>query len=264
MGNIINNNIIDGVHYMVFDPSKNITALVDTDTNVESFELISKKIMEREKTVEQVGFLSYANDSDIKLRMAGGEFCGNATMCAAAYVHMKNKKENVKVNVFSIDNPINVNINSVKDNEWTAEVLMPSATKIENVNFKNGKSYPIVFFSSIAHVIVEIDNFSNIDKNNSELILKQLCGEYNIPSIGMIYYDKNNSKISPLVYVKNIDTMFWENACASGTTAIGMYLYHTNNKEINLNIIQPSGAVLKVYNKNNGIYLSGNVKLISI
>ena len=219
--------------------------------------------MEREKLVEQVGFLSYEEGCDIKLRMAGGEFCGNATMCAAAYIYMKEKKEKLNVKIYSIDNLVEVNIKSLNKTEWDAEVLMPKSTSIKNLNFENDKNYPVVFFTSIAHIIVDIENLSDIDKIKSELMLKKFCNEQNISAAGLIYYDNKNYKIYPLVYVKNIDTMFWENACASGTTAVGMYLFNKNKKEINLNIIQPSGVILNIYNKNDDIYLKGNVKLIS-
>ena len=44
--------------------------------------------------MEQVGFVSAPSDSgcDIDLQMAGGEFCGNATMSAAALVAMRSGK----------------------------------------------------------------------------------------------------------------------------------------------------------------------------
>ena len=65
------------VEYIIYNPAGNITALVLGDEyNSEQRKLINNAIMEREKRVELVGFLS---QKDKKLTMAGGEFCGNAT-----------------------------------------------------------------------------------------------------------------------------------------------------------------------------------------
>ena len=79
------------VTYSLFDPTGNITLLVETPVPEEDQPSVAAALMKVEPSVEQVGFVSAPSDSsrDIDLRMAGGEFCGNATMSAAALAVMR-------------------------------------------------------------------------------------------------------------------------------------------------------------------------------
>jgi diaminopimelate epimerase len=75
------------MRYSLFDPTGNITALVERETEPERQPEIASDIMRRRPEVEQVGFVRFDTaDPEVQaeLRMAGGEFCGNACMSAAA------------------------------------------------------------------------------------------------------------------------------------------------------------------------------------
>ena len=71
------------VRYRMFDPTGNLTLLVETPVEAARQAETAARLLEAEPATEQVGFLCAAPDADIALRMAGGEFCGNAAMCAA-------------------------------------------------------------------------------------------------------------------------------------------------------------------------------------
>lgn len=204
--------------YYLFDPTGNITALVDGPYD-------SKKIMEMEPSCEQLGYFSFDNDkgADINIAMAGGEFCGNATMCAA---YMTGKSE-VKVYVEGTG-MINVTVNG---SEFSVD--MPKPVEITQIN-----GYPLVRFKGIDHVIIE-------DDLDPELI-KQWCeGD----ALGFMYL--NGDTLKPLVYVKSIGTLLYENSCASGTTAVGYY------KGCSVELKQP-GGILKFCDGK----LTGTVKLL--
>jgi diaminopimelate epimerase len=75
------------IKYCIFDPTGNITALVETGVEEARQPEVASLIMSRHPDVEQIGFVCFSEqngDADVSLRMAGGEFCGNATMSAAA------------------------------------------------------------------------------------------------------------------------------------------------------------------------------------
>ena len=74
---------------------------------------------------------------------------------------------------------------------------------------------------------------------------------------------ENKVKMLPLVYVKDVDTLYWESSCASGTTALGAYLYKKIKKEVSVNVIQPSGTTLHIKINNNEYLLRGIVSLMS-
>lgn len=262
---------LENIDYIVFDPSKNITALVISKVDPSSYIDISKKIMDKEPQVEQVGFLTYDGGIDILLRMAGGEFCGNATMCAAVYCAMKNdlSKASVKVKVLGVDEIINVEVKKTNDNEWEGIVKMPKALEIKDATFPDGKTLPVVFYSRIAHIIIQDDgSITHIpDKERAELTIKKYCDFLKVPALGMMYFNSKDSNLVPLVYVKLVDTLFWENSCASGTTAVGAWVFSKQNatncvKLANIDMKQPSRAILTIYNDENGsIYLKGYVRL---
>ena len=79
------------VRYSIWDPSGNITALVESPVPVERQSAVAAELMARHPAVEQLGFVSWqAEDgTDAVLRMAGGEFCGNASMSAAALLQSR-------------------------------------------------------------------------------------------------------------------------------------------------------------------------------
>ena len=65
------------------DSTTRITILVVSPVPVSDQPDIAEMLMEHEPSCEQVGFISASDDSDIRLRMAGGELCGNAAMSTA-------------------------------------------------------------------------------------------------------------------------------------------------------------------------------------
>ena len=203
--------------YYLLDPTGNITALVTDDTPAE-------EIFKKEPDCEQVGYIEYRDGCDIYLRMAGGEFCGNATMCAA---YLTGKKE---ADVF-VEGTGHV---KVKTDGNTGSVLMPKPYEITALN-----GYPMVRFKGMDHIIIE-------DRELDESLIKEWCiGE----AMGFMYLKGNELK--PLVYVRDIDTLFYENSCASGTCAIGEY----KGKPVELK--EPAGKL-----KYENGYLTGSVRLI--
>ena len=71
------------IKFKIYNPAGNITALVIGDKySLEERKIINNKIMSEDSRIEQVGFVS---ETEKRLTMAGGEFCGNATRSAILY-----------------------------------------------------------------------------------------------------------------------------------------------------------------------------------
>lgn len=220
------------VSYMIFNPAGNITALVLGDEyNLEQKRLINSRIMEKETIVEQVGFLSL---KDRKLTMAGGEFCGNATRCAALYYMKEQQAIELEIN----RNKIEAGINE-KGEVWCEIPIQ--GYKIEKIE---ENIYKIILKGITILVVKEIENYNDLKQSAINLIKK-----YNIDddAIGVMFVDKleNNIKIYPIVWVKEIDTLFFENACGSGTIAVTMLESMLENASKEYKVIQPSGDILK-------------------
>lgn len=296
------------IEYVVMDPSKNITILVLTEINKSCYGEIAKILLNKEKNAEQVGFLTFTKDCDINICMAGGEFCGNATMSAAVYYALKNNKnaENVKIKIQGLNQKVNVKVQALEDIKsnscypiYEGQVSMPRAKDIKEIKFASGDIFPVVFFEGIAHIIIDVNanekiissdhnvklksNFLHIISNDDlkkylENNIKSWCEFLNVPALGAIiieenkkngllienHINKNNEvRITPLVYVKLVDTLYWENSCASGTTAVGEFLMSKNKNENTISVLQPSGVSLVVKKDNSdGLALIGNVEFL--
>lgn len=268
------------IEYVVMNPSGNITILVMSDVeDEEEYYFVAKKLLELEPAAEQVGFLQYDDESDIILSMAGGEFCGNATMSAAVYYGILHglSDGNAVVKSSGADELVNVHIKKI--NEWEGTVEMPKPLEISEVDFGNDEKFPVVFFKGIAHVIIDNscgarpdDEFTKI---NIEEKIKEWCEFLGVPAIGIMLcdnigdikrsqnFDIAEVNMTPLVYVKFIDTLYWESSCASGTTAVGTYIANVMNSNGKINVRQPSGTILSIEKTVDGkLLLTGKVKLL--
>lgn len=247
------------VKYYLFDPTGNITLLVETPIEEKYQPEVARKLMEIEPTAEQVGFV----DGD-SLRMAGGEFCGNASMSAAVLYCMKNgisagETRTVSLNVSGADEKVNVIINAESDG-FTGTVEMPRYEAIEDRQLEfEGKTYtlPVVKFKGISHIISE----NVLDRITAENAVKKWCADLNESCLGIMLYDSEKQSLEPLVYVSTAGTLFWERSCASGTSALGAYLLEKSGEAVELSVSEP-GGVLSVYADENGIKLSGKVKIL--
>lgn len=266
----------DRIQYCIFDPTGNITALVETPVDIANQPAVASRIMELEPDVEQVGFVTYANqsalaegDAPVSLRMAGGEFCGNATMCAAALVAIHNDLRGgavpvqIKVKVSGTTEPLTVSLEQQDAFSFSTAVSMPPAIRIGKIELQSAEaagasesgstgetgamlSLPIVEMEGISHIIIEPDSgFFGIkdDPDFAESMLRHWCGVLGADCLGMMFLGEGDTlrPMTPLVYVPGADTMFWENSCASGSAAAGMYLAAKAGSPVDVTFDEPAG-----------------------
>ena len=259
-------NIYQDLEYRVFDPTGNITALVETQVDPADQPAAASWIMAQNPEVEQVGFVTFAAagtgasvaDVPVSLRMAGGEFCGNATMCSAALYMIVNDmpgEANVKVRVSGTKEPLDVRLVRRDAVSFDAAVTMPPAVGIDELKLSDGMlpgndvlRLPVVRMEGIAHVIIEPDSgFFGLkdDSALAETLLRGWCGVLGAECLGMMFLDEGKGvrALTPLVYVPGADTMFWENSCASGSAAAGMYLAAKEGKPVDVTFIEPAGSL---------------------
>ena len=237
------------IKYKVYNPAGNITALVLGDNfSLEERKIINSKIMEEDSRIEQVGFVS---ETEKRLTMAGGEFCGNATRCAIAYYDIK-EKENIMINNQVIKG-------GKKDYNIWCEIPI---NKYE-FNMLEEDIY-IVKLEGITMIIInEKLSEKYLLKNMKEEGMK-IINKYKVldDAVGVIFLEKTDLlKIYPVVWVKDIDTIFLENACGSGTVATSMVESVLENKSNIYQIMQPSGEILETDIKlENGIVTKAILK----
>ena len=250
--------------YNIYIPSGNPTALViGIENNIDTRRYINDEIIYKYNGfVEQVGFVN-ENKNEAVLLMAGGEFCGNATR-SAIYYYLDGKPGIININVLGVDLELTGGIDK-ENNVWVDMPIMKS-----NFIRKNNDNSIIVKIPGITHLVIEYSNVPKEYKNNLEEYSKIMLKKYNLTkevAAGVMYIkrEKESIYLFPYVYVKSVNTWFFETACGSGTTAVGIYESYITKNSINKDIIQPSKEIIsvKVENINNKIVsatISGKVK----
>lgn len=246
------------IEYYIIDPAGNITALVTTAVPREEYKPVAAFIMKSNKDVEQVGFVNFENNN-INLNMSGGEFCGNATMSAAALCYSKNGLSgslNTCVNASPMPEPIPVAVSKHGDLfECTCEV--PSPYSIKNYSFTAGGReyrYPLVCFEGIKHIVAD----SELNETAVQSEIKRLSSELNASALGVMFYNREKQELKPLVYVSGVDTLYHEKSCASGSCAVAAAF---GDCEKPINISQP-GGIITVTDLKGRIRLCNNLKII--
>ena len=114
------------ITYTLFNPTGNITLLAETPVPTASQPSVAAELMALEPETEQAGFVAFGPDAAF-LRMAGGEFCGNAAMSAAAmYLERSGKTGGiVPVHVSGTKEAVAVMLHTLPDGGWRAAVTMP-------------------------------------------------------------------------------------------------------------------------------------------
>ena len=269
------------IRYSILDPTGNITALVGTPVAVVDQPGTAAEIMKQHPEVEQVGFVRLFDEPGYEmqavLRMAGGEFCGNATMCTAALYMLRRGLEGsaeVSVSVSGASEPLTVSLVRTDEVSFDSSVLMPPALDIEEMAFECvtdggalSGTLPVVHMEGIDHIVIEEGSpfFELKDQpDHAGRAIRKWCGRLCSDCLGMMFLEGegNVRKLTPLVYVPGADTVFCENSCASGSAATGMYLASRSGEPIDCTLNEPAGD-LRVESdaQNGGIRLSGRVIL---
>lgn len=251
-------------NYSIYRPSGNDTALVYGLVKDNSLKKkINDAIQHKHSNVEQVGFVEKV-DNEYYLEMAGGEFCGNATRSTIHYF-LQGKSGNLAVNASGAKNKLNGGI--MPDGKVWVE--MPINHDLNKIFVKDG--YTVVEMEGISHVIAENNQSDSSEalKSKALAILKSLGLDISVPASGVMFTTKtqNGFKIDPVVWVKNLETLYYETACGSGTTALGLYESKKQNKSLSIDITQPSGMDITIkIDKSENAFLNasifGNVELL--
>ena len=245
--------------YTLLDPTGNITLLVETPVPVREQPMLAQELMRLEPATEQVGFVSRLPEG-IALRMAGGEFCGNASMCAAVLAALRDGKAHgeIPVRVSGTPEPVAVRVSALPDGTWQGSVRMPRPLSVGREQLPDGRRLPVVRFPGIAHVILEEEP----ERESSERQAAAWCRRLGAEALGLMFLDRKGGSLKPLVYVPSAETLFWESSCASGTTAVGACLAEETGQALSLALKQPGGTLEIEAEPGGSLRLTGRVRIL--
>ena len=280
------------ITYSILDPTGNITALVESSISVQEQPAAAKQVMRRHPEVEQVGFVTFA-DPGLKtgeplpeLRMAGGEFCGNASMSAAALYMLRRAQavtqnadgadradtvQTVRLRVSGAAEPVEIHLKREKTDIFRTEIRMPREAEIKMRRFgfrEVREELPVVRMEGISHVIIEpASAFFSLkeDQKAAGLAVRKWCGELVSDCLGLMFLrgDSASYRLDPLVYVRTAETEFWENSCASGSAAAGRYLAERSGTPLEITLQEPGGVLRVACAPESGeTHLYGTVRLL--
>ena len=246
------------INYYKLDPTGNITLLVGSPVEKAVRPFVALRLMELEPDAEQVGFVEGKS-----LNMAGGEFCGNASLSAAALYFRNNgiKNGKIEMTVSGAEKPVSIEIKENPDGSYSGGVTMPVPLSVGEKEFTYGDKKvkkTVVEFPGISHIITQEEP----DKAEAERLIKLWCNELNADSLGIMFVNAEKKSLIPLVYVPAAGTVFWESSCASGTTAAGVYFAYEKGEKISLEFSQPGGILGVEAQPGKAPVLKGSVRIV--
>lgn len=250
------------LHFVKFNPTRNMTILVTDPVPRRDHGKIAASLMDYGCVgAEQVGYLEAPMDPKcrIRLQMMGGEFCGNASMSAGAYLAMQDDLPDGAQAVYPIEvsgaaGIIECRIARCGD-AFMGTVDMPLPESIEAIDL-DGIRAPLVRFSGIAHLILPANAISRAE---AEARIGAWCREIGADALGILRTMENDARIEPIVYVQSTDSAVWEQGCGSGSAAMGAYIASTRGANADLTILQPGGRI-----RVQAEYAGGAVRRIQI
>lgn len=251
------------IQVFIADAAGNRTIFVLTPIRRERYGAVSAKLLGNTLLKgEQVAFILPPQEGSLrKMEMGGMEFCGNASRSFGLYLAMEQGIIGfctVEAEVSGISSPIQVSVDTQLS---SAGLEMPLPLIIGYVDYK-GLSLPIVIFEGILHIIANsLPPKISIFEEIKEAVLKK----YDPPALGVLFFNEGKQFMTPVVWVQEIDSTFFEGSCGSGSVALACFLMRNEESgQHRFTIHQPKGDLITLITKDKGhikrLFLDGKVE----
>jgi diaminopimelate epimerase len=237
-------NIVTIKNLVVAYPSGNTTAVVLDDVSDLDKMKLNATILDTwsarypdEPEIEQCCFVTDATDPNSigKVEMFGGEFCGNATR-SVVWLLTKGKDGKGLIEASGCDKPLAYTVNG-----GVVTLEMPHAsTSMSEQGTK-------VQFDGITQLVIPFEP----TRTSLKKLIKADSSLRKCSAVGLTNYNTESKRAVFSVWVREVDTIFDETACGSGTAAIGIALAAQTKTNQKLDVVQPSGEPITVATKVN-------------
>ncbi len=250
------------LNFFKLSTSENTTVIITDYVPEKLYSKISEKVMSSTHLeAEQVGFLlpPEKKDSQARLEMSGGEFCGNGVLALGALCDHLGiiNDSNFSVEISGVNSSLKTEIieTNCLQEKYVVKAAMPVcySRKSYICNYSEQIQGDIIFLQGISHFLIRGEN--NFDEKIIKDIMNEISENISGEAVGIIpYFSKNNEYfIKPYIYVKENNSYIFERGCGSGTLALGLYLAEENTQNIYRQVNQPGGVIevmVKLNNKN--------------
>ena len=254
------------ISYVRLDPTGNLTCLVTGKPPEADEAAITRELM---RECEQVAYLEPPTlpGSQARIRLMGGEFCGNAALASACWLAREGglQQGEERVVPLEVSGAKGVLACTARRTEFGYEGTAPMP-KIERVWFLRENRYALtaVRMEGILHLILEDER--ELDRSAAEELLRRLAADLPDEAVGLLQWNHHRSGMIPLVYVRGSDTLVWETGCGSGSAAVGaLEAMRREDGVHDLEVWQPGGMIRVTVEVKNGwperISITGRVKM---
>lgn len=258
--------MVKTIRIQVANASGNITIFVLDYFDRSLYQTIATQLLALEELAgEQVAFVT----GDTSMEMCGLEFCGNASRSFGLMLAKQRGLQGtgkIQISVSGCDEVLGVDVDTA--NNYT-RVKMPSPLSIgtlDNTPIQKLNGSAIVDLGGILHVILtDVEPTLQIFNQIKDFIL----AEFNPPAIGAMFFDCEQNKLTPVVYVRDVDTTYFEGSCGSGSTAVAAaFCAEEKNGIFQFELQQPAGMIISTIEKAHGtiknVWIQGPVSLSEI
>lgn len=235
------------------DPAGNKTIFVTTPVERKDYQSVASFLLSLDEyEAEQVAFI--LPEADVigsnagtgqtigSMEMCGMEFCGNASRTFALIQAKKlglQGKQTVTIKVSGCEDLLQVLVDTERNH---TRIDMP----VPHTIIKYGSDI-LVDLGGIMHLVT---TDKSADPNVFQRLKNRLMSEFNPPALGVMFYNKETDEMTPVVYVADVDSTYFEGSCASGTVAAAAALTSDDaDGEYSFTIKQPKGQLTAVIKK---------------
>ena len=230
--------------YVILDPTGNLTALVLDPVVPKAEASLTEALL---KFSEQVAYLEppILPGAEAAIRLMGGEFCGNASMAAAAWLLRDRftgpEAQTINLQVSGANQPVPCRVEKTATG-FRGTVLMPPVLDVQSVRLLD-RSFTAVRMEGILHLIDEV---APLNRPTAEALLARLAALLPDEAIGLLRWDRAAGMLVPLVFVRGSGSMVWEHGCGSGSAAVGAFEALRHGEGLTVTDIRQPGGVITV------------------
>ena len=206
---------------------------------------------------EQAGFLVVSQNH---FEMAGGEFCGNAARAAAVLLSQKYGQKNVAYTVSGFDGVVRAQVEPLSDTTFFVKAIFPQMrVVVREVALVDSPAW-IVDLGGIVHVVIESGfpgDFETYSAQHRAIMQQFSLGDRE--AVGVLWVQQVADAVSmhPVVWVRAVDTLYYESSCGSGAIAVGCVTGASL-------ITQPSGKVIEVAIAEDAVSLASEMEILGL
>lgn len=253
------------VNIVLANPAGNKTVFVLDSMDSSQYKDVAEKLLsDASLGAEQVGFIQAPiRGGQGRMEMCGHEFCGNASRSYGLYLGKQlgmTGLGKVEIEVSGISENLEVELDVSRN---YTKISMPLPKGISLLQDPNYGDIPLVVFDGIIHAVL-FDAEADLDLFHQ--LKDRIQQEYNSPAIGVMFCNSGSNFITPVVWVRDVNSTFYEGSCGSGSAAVVAILSTSFSDGVqHYQLPQPEGTLSITAEKRGNLlhrlYLEGEVDL---